>query len=113
MLGLRYMTKLGYNPAAQIQVMRILQEASGDSGGAPEWLSTHPLPETRITRLEEIIRQQYPDYNDTGKYSFHVERFQQQVLSVLATLPPPAHNPEAQKKQAQNLQGSNRRYRQR
>jgi len=109
MLGLRYMTKLGYNPAAQIQVMRILKEASGEGGAPSEWLSTHPLPDTRINRLEEIIREQYPDYNDTNKYSFHVERFQQQVLSVLATLPPAAHNPQAQQPQAQQLQ--QRRYR--
>jgi predicted Zn-dependent protease len=100
MLGLRYMTKLGYNPAAQIQVMRILKEASGDGGGAPEWLSTHPLPDTRIDRLEKIIQQQYPDYNDTNKYNFHVERFRREVLDVLATLPPAAHDPQAPQPQA-------------
>jgi len=91
-LGLRYMTKLGYNPVAQVQVMRILKQASGAAGGI-EFLSTHPLPDTRIERLEEQIREQYPRYDDPAAYSFHADRFQQRVLDPLAKLPPAQHPP--------------------
>lgn len=90
-LGVRYMAKLGYNPIAQIQVMEILGSASGAGGGPPELLSTHPLPATRIRRLEALIRDRYPNYDDPRAYSFHHDRFQQNVLSPLKELPAAAH----------------------
>jgi len=90
-LGVRYMTRLGYNPIAQVQVMQILKEASGGGGGQMEMLSTHPLPQTRIERLRELIRDKYPDYKQTGKYVFGEDRFKTQVLDELAKLPPAKH----------------------
>ena len=50
-----------YNPAAMIEVMQILKEASGGAGGQPEFLSTHPHPESRIEALQKILRERYPD----------------------------------------------------
>lgn len=90
-LGLRYMTALGYNPVGQVQVMEILREASQSGGGAPEFLSTHPLPDTRIRRLEALIRERYPNYDDPRAYSFEQDRFQQQVLRLIDDLPPASH----------------------
>ncbi len=111
-LGLRYMTKIGYNPAAQIQVMKLLKEAAGSSGGRPpEWMSTHPLPDTRIKRLYKMIRERYPDYQDVNKYQFHVERFKQQVVVPLAKLPPPKHDPKKQQEQQKKKQLQRSRYR--
>lgn len=105
-LGLRYMTRLGYNPAAQLQVMDILKAASGGGGGV-EFLATHPAPQTRIDRIEAHIRKEYPDFEDVAQYAFHADRFQREVLSRLATLPPPKHNPQAQAQQQQKqLQAS-------
>ena len=49
-----------YDPSAMIEVMRILKEASG-GGGGPEFLSTHPAPESRIQALQEVIAERYPD----------------------------------------------------
>ena len=49
-----------YDPRAMIEVMRILKEASG-GGGQPEFLSTHPHPESRIEALEKMIAERYPD----------------------------------------------------
>src|SRR5262249_17242232 len=89
-LGVRYMTRLGYNPRAQIQVMQILQKAAG-SGGGPEFLATHPHPETRIKTLEESIAKKYPDAKISTKYVFNEEQFQANVLSELAKLPKPKH----------------------
>jgi predicted Zn-dependent protease len=49
-LGIRYMTREGYDPRELAGVMRMLsrtsQLASG-GGRAPEWLSTHPDPDNR------------------------------------------------------------------
>ena len=49
-----------YDPRAMIEVMRILKAASG-GGGGPEFLSTHPAPESRIEALEQLIQQRYPN----------------------------------------------------
>src|SRR5690606_33049388 len=66
-LGLRYMVALGYNPMGQVQVMDILKAASGASGSKlEEFFSTHPMPQTRIRRLEKEILQKYPGTDDPG-----------------------------------------------
>lgn len=59
-LGMRYMSRAGYDPAAQRDVMEILRRASDGQGRPPELLSTHPYPETRIARIEERLGTQYP-----------------------------------------------------
>lgn len=94
-LGLRYMTELGYNPLAMIQVMDILNGASGEGGGSPEWLSTHPAPETRIRRIEKEIKDDYPGSLETGTYRFGEKEFEREVLAPLKRLPP-APRPKAQ-----------------
>lgn len=98
-LGVRYMTKLGYNPHGQVQVMQILQEAQ-DSGGGPEFFATHPLPQTRIDRLQSLIAQQYPNaprsdnssnndaYGTSDAYRFDTAAFEANVLNPLKRLPP-------------------------
>ena len=90
-LGVRYMSSLGYNPVGQIQVMEILREAGGGSGG-PEWLATHPAPDTRISDLEALIAEDYPGYNaDPPVYRFHAADFEENILHRLAQLPPASH----------------------
>jgi predicted Zn-dependent protease len=54
-LGVRFMVEAGYDPNALIDVMRILEEASG-SQRQPEFTSTHPSPENRVERIREAIR---------------------------------------------------------
>lgn len=88
MLGMRYMARAGYDPSGQLRVMQVLQEASSGGGGTPEWLSTHPFPETRIERIEQILREQYPDANDTSKYAVRAQQYEQQMLQPLDQLPP-------------------------
>ena len=89
-LGLRYMSRAGYNPVGQLQVMQILKNASAGPGSL-EILSTHPLPDTRIRRIEQIIKKEYPQYEDPGAYQFNFDRYRVQVLEPLAKLPPPKH----------------------
>jgi predicted Zn-dependent protease len=55
--GVRYALKENYDVREAPKVFESLNrisEASG-SGKLPEWLSTHPNPENRIERLEEIL----------------------------------------------------------
>ena len=58
--GLKYMAEAGYDPRAMLAVMKILKEASSGNR-QPEFLSSHPLPETRLEDIDAKIKQAYPD----------------------------------------------------
>lgn len=95
-LGVRYMARLGYNPVGQLQVMHVLEKESAGHGtghiAAMEMLSTHPLPSTRIKRLDQHIRDHYPRFEDPQAFRFSQDRFRASVLDRLKDLPPPGHN---------------------
>lgn len=61
MLGVRYMAQAGYDPRSMVGVMGILASASEGQGRTPEFFSTHPNPENRVQRIEEAIRQVFPE----------------------------------------------------
>lgn len=54
--GIDAMASAGYDPKAMLEVMEILKQAGGGQN-PPEWLSSHPLPETRIQEIREYLRQ--------------------------------------------------------
>lgn len=85
-LGMRYMSRVGYSPWGQRQVMEILQDASGARGG-PEFLSTHPYPETRIDQIDTLLRTEYPDASATKRV--YPARFRREMLDRLAMIPRP------------------------
>ncbi len=87
MLGVRYMTRAGYNPMGQVQVMRVLAAAGGGGARQIEWLSTHPCPETRIARLQELIHDDYAFTQSSPDYQDYPNRYQNQFLSQLGALP--------------------------
>ena len=93
-LGVRYMAGSGYNPWAQVQVMQVLQKASGQSGRQLQLLSTHPLPEARVKQLRTHIKEQFPDYATSEQFGYYQEPFHRMVLANLADLPPPKHAPK-------------------
>ncbi len=88
MLGMRYMARAGYDPSGQLRVMQVLEQASGGGGGTPEWLATHPAPQTRIERIERILREQYPQAGQRSAYVIDAEEYEQKMLSPLRQLPP-------------------------
>jgi predicted Zn-dependent protease len=53
--GVDAMADSGYDPRAMLEVMKVLARAAGGQR-QPEWLSSHPLPETRIAEIEEYLR---------------------------------------------------------
>lgn len=59
--GVKLMGLAGYDPRAMIDVMRILDEASGGAGSPPEFLSTHPKPANRVGYIEDVIAEMYPN----------------------------------------------------
>lgn len=88
-LGIRYMTKAGYNPEGQVRVMQVLAEASEGADRQPEFLSTHPYPESRVKRAEEIIRKDYPQTIDNPEYILGQQEYERRMLEPLRKLPPP------------------------
>jgi len=93
-LGVRYMSRAGYHPEAQVEVMRILAAQSEGRPQPPEMLSTHPLPGTRIEALEAWIRRQYPDRDAPGRFERGEQTYREQVLERLKSLPAPSHPPQ-------------------
>ena len=59
-LGVRFMSEAGYDPRAVIRVMEIL-EASSQGQQPPEFFSTHPNPENRITQIQAAIDAEFPN----------------------------------------------------
>jgi len=60
--GFRYLVKAGYNPYAMADFFRKMETVAG-SGGAPEWLQSHPLTSKRIEQAQERA----DTYTKTGK----------------------------------------------
>jgi beta-barrel assembly-enhancing protease len=53
-IGLKYMMQAGYHPEGMLGVMEVLAEAAR-SHKQPEFLSSHPHPETRIQTIKEFL----------------------------------------------------------
>jgi len=84
-LGMRYMVKCFYNPIGQLQVMEILKKEAG-TPNQPEFLSTHPIPDTRIKRIQQIIETDYKYTQNNPEYKLNAEQFKTQFLPKLAAL---------------------------
>ncbi|HNV03220.1 MAG TPA: M48 family metalloprotease [Vicinamibacterales bacterium] len=57
-LGAGYAAKVGWAPSGMSGVLETLGRisAASDSRGLPNWLSTHPQPADRLTKLAETVR---------------------------------------------------------
>jgi predicted Zn-dependent protease len=53
--GVRYSSRLGYDPHAMITFLTKLQSHEGNAPAAMKWLSTHPLTPDRIDHLTRYI----------------------------------------------------------
>ena len=53
--GVRYASRLGYDPRAMITFLEKLQAMEGKTPGIMKWLSTHPLTPDRISHLKSYI----------------------------------------------------------
>lgn len=87
-LGMRYMARAGYNPYGAYEAMGILAEAAGDTQRQPEFLSTHPYPETRLKQIQARLQKEYPDALQDPASKTYPGRYQNQMLNRLAMLPP-------------------------
>jgi predicted Zn-dependent protease len=63
-IGLHYMAKAGYDPRAAVEVWQNFAKLGGER--PPEFLSTHPSPGNRITRLQNLIPKVLPVYRQNA-----------------------------------------------
>jgi predicted Zn-dependent protease len=55
-LGVRYMSRTGYDAESLVGVFQMLAAVSGGGEGrVPQWQLTHPYPENRETHIREVI----------------------------------------------------------
>ncbi|MCS7203588.1 MAG: M48 family metalloprotease [Thermodesulfovibrio sp.] len=79
-LGVDFSYKAGYDPKGLLimfEKFKTLQRTT-----TVEWLSTHPLPDTRIKKVKEMISQRYPV---SSRLIVDTEGFQRILTSVKAT----------------------------
>ncbi|MFO0857581.1 MAG: M48 family metallopeptidase [Phycisphaerales bacterium] len=82
-LGMRYMTRAGYDPIGARQVMELLAREAG-AGGQPEFLSTHPHPESRIKQIDQLLAGPYAGMTGTSQFKTGEQEFRTRFLGKLA-----------------------------
>jgi predicted Zn-dependent protease len=79
-LGMRYMSKAGYDPSALLGVMAVLEKAMGEKRGS-EFFSTHPYPDTRIAQINELLQSTYTQR--LTQKNLNADAYQRRMLSKL------------------------------
>ncbi len=82
-LGMRYMTRAGYDPIGARQVMEILAREAG-GGKQPEFLSTHPHPESRIKQIDQLLAGPYAGMSGSSQFKVGEQEFRTRLLGKLA-----------------------------
>ncbi len=80
--GLKYMTAAGYDPAAMIGLLEVLK-ASDSSRRPPEFLSTHPYPETRIMEITALLAGPYAYTQENPDFGKFPGRYRREALQYL------------------------------
>lgn len=90
-LGMRYMTRAGYNPRGALELMQILQRSGGGSGGGAlgEFFATHPYPETRVERISALLGGEYARAAGDPALKVGQDQYRARMLDRLARLPRP------------------------
>lgn len=71
-IGIEIAARAGYHPAAAVSLW---QKMARSGNGPPEWLSTHPSPQSRIGALSAMVPKMEPIYQGTRGKSLPVYRF--------------------------------------
>ena len=64
-VGVLLAARAGYNPQAAVSLWEKMLRSS--SGAPPEWLSTHPNPETRIEYMRTLAEEYMPVYRSAAR----------------------------------------------
>jgi predicted Zn-dependent protease len=61
-IGLEYMARAGYDPRAAVELWQNMEQATAADGRPPEFLSTHPDPQSRIAAIRGSLPEVMPIY---------------------------------------------------
>ncbi len=81
--GLKYMTAAGYDPDAMLEVLQILADAS-TGPRPPEFLSTHPHPESRLRTVRGLLDGPYHHTRNNPAFRKYRRRFQEEAAPYLS-----------------------------
>ncbi len=81
-LGVKYMARAFYDPQGMMQVLEVLRDAA-TGPRPPEFLSTHPHPETRLETVSKLLAGPYAATQGDSQYGLYRDRFQQQAAPHL------------------------------
>ena len=87
-LGMRYMSRIGYNPVGARQAMQVLADLGSRAAGPMEWLSTHPDPARRVDIIDERLRREYPQALENPEQDLFAARYRDAFLDPLNRLHP-------------------------
>ncbi len=79
-LGVRYTYEAGYDPRGLISMFEKFK--SLERGRSVEWLSTHPLPDTRIKNVKKMISDQYGGFRGLRQNSAEFSRIKALINST-------------------------------
>ncbi|MGB9822193.1 M48 family metalloprotease [Thermodesulfovibrio sp.] len=79
-LGVKFSYQAGYDPEGLLSMFEKFKAMQ--KGGNVEWLSTHPLPDTRIKNVQQMISRQYPDSYRLKQDSENFHRIQSILRST-------------------------------
>lgn len=79
-LGVRFSYQSEYDPRGLLSMFEKFKAL--ERGIAVEWLNTHPLPDTRIKNVQQMISQQYPDSYKLRQNSVNFNRIQSTLKST-------------------------------
>lgn len=88
-VGVKYATKVGYNPTGLITFFQKLQAQQGKSPKVLSWLSTHPTTEDRIANVTQIIQKKGYTGNITDTPEFAQIKAKLQARPAPAATTPP------------------------
>lgn len=79
-LGMRYMSRVGYNPEGALELFNVFKQEGGSR--SLEILSTHPHPDTRLAQVRRLLAAEYA--GERGE--MHADRYERVMLSRLQQL---------------------------
>jgi predicted Zn-dependent protease len=81
--GVKYMTAAGYDPHGMLAVLQVLADESGTGSRPPEFLSTHPYPETRMKTVTALLDGPYQYTQHNPEFRRYRQRYEREAIPFL------------------------------